>query len=686
MLHRSLALLAAIAAAPLSANAQAPAAARLSLEDFLDYEMVRDFFRGGGPEISPDGRRVLYTRIAVDKMNDRWTGSLWLMNADGTKNRHLVDAWSAKWSPDGTRIAYVKEGEPAGAGAGAQLFVRWMDDEGAVTQVTRVERAPGSIAWSPDGQWLAFSMRVASKPAMVAALPGRPTGATWAPEPKIVDRLDYRRDHAGYTDDGFTHLFVVPATGGTPRQLTDGDWNHAGPVWGADGKELLFSSLRVPGAEYEWRDSEVYSVNVATGAVRQLTRRKGPDFGPVVSPDGRQVAYLGYDWTDDTYITNKLYVMGIDGSNPREISGNLDRSPESLIWAPDGSGVYFSAQHEGRSDLYFAPLTGAAPRQITRGDHFLTVMSAGGGGSGFVGVRHTPTDPGNIVAVDPTSGATRQLTDINGDVLGARTLGQTEEIWYTSADGLRVQGWVLKPPGFDRSKKYPLMLAIHGGPHGMYSVATSYMWFEWQYYANQGYVVLFTNPRGSSGYGSAFGNAIKNAYPGRDYDDLMAGVDTVIGRGYVDTRNMFVYGCSGGGVLTAWVVGHTDRFAAASSECPVTNWLSFVGTTDGPGWYCNFAKLPWEDPTEHLRRSPLMYVGNVKTPTILITGEKDLRTPITQTEEYYNALKLLKVPSAMVRLQDEWHGYFDRPSNTMRTLSLRQQWFEKYRKGEKPVS
>jgi dipeptidyl aminopeptidase/acylaminoacyl peptidase len=403
-----------------------------------------------------------------------------------------------------------------------------------------------------------------------------------------------------------------------------------------------------------------------------------------VSPDGRLVAYLGYNWTDDTYITNKLYVMGIDGSNPREISGALDRSPESLIWAADGSGVYFSAQHEGRSDLYLAPLAGGAPRQLTRGDHYLTVMSAGNGV--FVGVRHTPTDPGNVVAVDPRIGATRQLTDVNGDVLGARTLAQTEEIWYTSSDGLRVQGWVMTPPGFDPTKKYPLMLAIHGGPHGMYSVATSYMWFEWQYYASQGYVVLYTNPRGSSGYGSAFGNAIKNAYPGKDYDDLMAGVDTVIGRGYVDTRNMFVYGCSGGGVLTAWVVGHTDRFAAASSECPVTNWLSFVGTTDGPGWYRNFAKLPWEDPSEHLRRSPLMYVGNVRTPTILITGEKDLRTPMGQTEEYYQALKLLKVPAAMVRLQDEWHAYFFRPSNTMRTLSLRQQWFEKYRKGERPVS
>jgi dipeptidyl aminopeptidase/acylaminoacyl peptidase len=682
MSRPTLALLALLAAVPATVAAQpaaSPAGRPLALGDYLDWELVRDFFRGGGPVISPDGRQVLYTRISVDRVNDRWRGALWLMDADGGRARHLVDAWTARWSPDGTRIAFVRPGQPAGS----QIFVRWMDAEGATTQITQVDQPPGNLAWSPDGRWIAFTMQVPSKPAMTAKLPERPAGAAWAPEAKVVDRLDYRRDWAGYVDGGYTHIFVVPAAGGTPRQLTSGDWNHGAPEWSGDGREILFSGLRVPDAAHEWRESEIYAVSVATGAIRQLTHRRGPDFGPVVSPDGRHVAFLGYDWTDDTYITNRLYVMNADGSRVREISGTLDRSPEHLLWAPDGSGVYFSAQHDGRSDLFFAPLAGGGPRQLTRGDHFLAVMGLAGGRG--VGVRHTPDDPGNIVAVDLRSGAVTRLTDVNGDVLAGRALGETEEIWYTSADGLRVQGWVIKPPGFDPARKYPLMLAIHGGPHGMYSVATSYMWFEWQYYAGRGYVVLYTNPRGSSGYGSAFGNAIKNAYPGKDYDDLMAGVDTVIRRGYVDTASMFVYGCSGGGVLTAWVVGHTDRFAAASSECPVTNWLSFVGTTDGPGWYRNFARLPWEDPSEHLRRSPLMYVGNVKTPVMLITGEGDLRTPMAQTEEYYQALRLLKVPTVMVRLQDEWHAYFNRPSNTLRTLSLREQWFERHGRSAHPL-
>ena len=275
--------------------------------------------------------------------------------------------------------------------------------------------------------------------------------------------------------------------------------------------------------------------------------------------------------------------------------------------------------------------------------------------------------------VDTASRTT--LVDVNEDVLGRIGLGEVEEIRYTSVGDLEIQGWVIKPPDFDPSQKYPLILAIHGGPHGMYNVGFNY---AWQYHAAKGYVVLYTNPRGSSGYGSAFGNAIKRAYPGQDYDDLMNGVDQVIAQGYIDENNMYVYGCSGGGVLTSWIVGHTDRFAAASANCPVTNWLSFVGTTDGATWYYNFDKLPWEDPSEHLRRSPLMYVGNVTTPTMLMTGVKDLRTPISQTEEFYQALKLRKVPTAMVRFNEEFHGTSSKPSNYVRTQLYLHHWFKKH--------
>jgi len=432
----------------------------------------------------------------------------------------------------------------------------------------------------------------------------------------------------------------------------------------------------VPDFEYEWRESEVYAVDVNTGAVRQLTTRKGPDGSPSISPDGKQIAYTGYDWTTDTWTDSKLYLMNSDGSGSKLLL-DLDRSPQNLTWAKDGSGIYFSVSQEGSQNLHFVTLGGQA-RKVTDGKHMLNVSDIHANGTA-VGTRSAPNDPPDVVTFNlrrPTE--IRELTDVNGDVLHGKKLGEVEEIWYTSLDNFRIQGWIVKPPDFDPNKKYPLILEIHGGPHGMYNVGFN---FTYQEHAANGYVVLYTNPRGSTGYGSKFGNAIKNAYPSKDFDDLMKGVDEVIAKGYIDTENLFVYGCSGGGVLTAWIVGHTNRFAAASSNCPVINWISFVGTTDGPGWYRNFEKFPWEDPTEHLRRSPLMYVGNVTTPTMLMTGVNDLRTPISQTEEFYEALKIRKVPTAMVRFNEEWHGTGSKPSNYIRTQLYLRDWFKKHARG-----
>jgi dipeptidyl aminopeptidase/acylaminoacyl peptidase len=467
--------------------------------------------------------------------------------------------------------------------------------------------------------------------------------------------------------------------------LTTGDYDYGGgfggamPSWTPDGHEILVSSLRKDDWEYEWRESEIYAVNVETKDIRQLTTRKGPDSNPTVSPDGKWVAYTGYDWTDDTYITSKLYVMAIDGANPRPLAADFDRSPDDLEWAADSSGVYFEAEDRGTQNLHFAPLRGAV-KQVTQGNHMLNVTDINKSGLA-VGTRASAQKPADVVAFNVAKPAEiTQLTAVNDDILGDVKLGEVEEIWYTSLDNFRVQGWIIKPPNFDPQKKYPLILTIHGGPHAMYNGAFNY---GWQVHAASGYVVLYTNPRGSSGYGSAFGNAIKNAYPSKDYDDLMKGVDEVIAKGYVDDKNMFVYGCSGGGVLTAWIVGHTDRFAAASSNCPVINWLSFVGTTDGASWYRNFAKLPWEDPSEHLARSPLMYVGNVKTPTMLMTGELDLRTPISQTEEFYEALKVRKVPTAMLRFNGEYHGTTSRPSNFLRSFLYLHFWFDKWSRKDK---
>ena len=639
----------------------------LTLEMYLDLESVSN------PQISPDGARIVYTRGWVDKMNDRRESSIWIMNADGSKNHFLVDGSGPLWSPDGTRISYTASGEPEGS----QIFVRWMDDEGATTQITRLEKGPGGITWSPDGQSISFSMNVDGEPAWSVNPPGRPDGATWTEGPKVVTRADYRQDRQGFIDEGWQHVFVVPAEGGTPRQLTNGDWNHSTGRWTADGSELLFSSLRTEDSELSWRESEIYAVNVATEEIRQLTTRRGQDTGPLPSPRGDLIAYRGSDFNTDTYRNSGVYVMNLDGSGSRLISGDFDRNINSMEWAHDGSGVYVTISYQGARNVHFISVQGVVS-EVTSGAHMLGLSSFTDQGFA-VATLSGPQVPADIVSFDLDGPISfRQLTNVNDDIMAGVTLGDVEEIWYESLDGFQIQGWIIKPPDFDPAEKYPLMLSIHGGPHGMYNVGFN---FAWQEHAANGYVILYTNPRGSSGYGSPFGNAIKNAYPGKDFDDLMNGVDLVISRGYVDEQNMFVYGCSGGGVLTSWVVGHTDRFAAASANCPVTNWLSFVGTTDGIGWYRNFEKFPWDDPSEHLRRSPLMYVGNVTTPTMLMTGVSDLRTPMPQTEEYYAALKVMGVESAMIRFNNEWHGTSSTPSNFLRTQLFLREWFKRYEQG-----
>jgi dipeptidyl aminopeptidase/acylaminoacyl peptidase len=647
-----------------------PRTDRLSLDTFLEMETVSD------PQFSPDGSQIIYTRGWVDKMNDSRESALWIMNADGSRNRFLVKGSGARWSPNGDRIAYTATGEPRGS----QIFVRWMDAEGATSQVTRVEQSPAGIAWSPDGTQLSFTALVEERNNWPIRMPKAPSGAKWTEAPRIVERLNYRRDRSGFTDNGFRHTFVVPAIGGTPRQLTSGNFDQAGSEWTPDGKSILFGGLRVEADDYQWRESEIYAVDVANGNIRQLTRRKGPDGNPSVSPDGKRIAYTGNDHSRDTWADSKLYVMNVDGSNPQLVSGNWDRSPSDIKWAADGSGVYFTAQNEGSQNLYFLPL-GAAPgkvTQVTKGVHMLSVSDISSKGIA-IGTVTSFKKPGDIISFDLKSPASmKQLTAVNDDVLAGKKIGDVTEIWYTSKDGLKVQGWYITPPDFDPSRKYPMQLHIHGGPHSMYNVGFN---FGWQEHAANDYVILYTNPRGSTGYGSAFGNAIKNDYPNKDYDDLMAGVDALLAKGFVDAQNMFVTGCSGGGVLTAWTVGHTDRFAAASANCPVIDWLSFVGTTDGASWYYNFEKLPWEDPSEHIRRSPLTYVGNVKTPTMLMTGVNDLRTPMPQTEQFYSALKLRKVPTAMLRFNDEWHGTTSKPSNFMRTQLYLRYWFDKYKRG-----
>ena len=646
----------------------------LTVQHYLNWEQVAD------PQISPDGSQIVFTRRWINQLEDRWESALWLMNADGTKQRFLIKGSSPRWSPDGTRIAYLAEadGKP-------QLFVRWMDAEGAVSQITRVTAAPGSIAWSPDGKWISFVMGVPYENPWRISMPAAPPNAKWTPPPRRVTDLHYRADRSGFMEQTYTHLFVVPADGGTPRQLTHGEFDLGAKFdqlgfgvsydWTPDSRAIVFEGLLSRTADQNYRNSDIHIVDVASATMRKLTSKPGTWTSPAVSPDGRMIAFAGYDSTRKSYKTAELYLMGIDGSNPRLASGDLDRDVGGMVWAPDNSGVYFNVQNQGTANVYFASVKGGH-RQVTSGNHMFSVSSVSKNGIG-VGVKSAPHEPGDVVRVNLASPKElTRLTDVNGDVLARIKLGEVEEIWYTSTGGAKVHGWIVKPPNFDPRKKYPLIMEIHGGPHGMYNVGFNYMF---QNFAANGNVVLYTNPRGSTGYGTEFGNAIERAYPSVDYDDLMAGVDTVIGRGYIDTSRLYVGGCSGGGVLSSWVVGHTTRFAAAAVRCPVVNWMSMAGNTDVPLFIYNFFDKPfWEDPTPWLKTSPIMYVKNVKTPVLLMTGELDLRTPMGQSEEYFAALKMLGVPTELLRFNGEFHGTSSKPSNFMRTQLYMMSWFQKY--------
>ncbi len=653
--------------------------------DVFELEVAAD------PQISPDGSQIVYVRRGSDVMTDRARTSLWIVNYDGSGHRPLTDGTGSvsqpRWSPDGDRLLYVSSEDGS-----AQLWVRWMDT-GQSAELTNLTESPGGLSWSPDGEWIAMTKFVPESVPAFAKMPPRPEGAQWADPPKVISKLRYRADGAGYLEDGTTQIFVLPAQGGTPRQVTSGPYNHGGtPSWTPDSRSLVFSANRHVGGEYDPINSEVYEAIVATGEIRQLTDRVGPDGSPVVSPDGASIAYTGFDDRLQGYQVTRLSVMDRDGSGSRVVT-DLDRDIGSLRWAADGRGLYFQYDDEGTTKVAHVSLDGTVT------DLASDVGGVGlgrpyGGGSysvandGRFAFTHTAPDHPSDVAVGGRGQEARRITGLNDDLLGHKKLGEVQELWWESShDGRRVQGWVVTPPDFDPSAEYPLILEIHGGPFANYGPRFSP---ELQLYAAMGYVVLYTNPRGSTSYGEEFGNLIHHAYPGNDYDDLMSGVDAVIDMGFVDIDNLFVTGGSGGGVLSAWIVGKTDRFRAAVVAKPVINWTSFSLTSDGYPMYYKYwlPGPPWEgDNHEHYwARSPLSLVGNVTTPTMLLTGELDLRTPMAETEQFYQALKLRKVPTQMVRIQGAYHGITARPSNLIAKIANVVEWFERYRLKDPSVS
>lgn len=637
------------------------------------------------PQISPDGSRIVYSRQSMDIMTDRPVSNIWIIDADGSNHRPLLTGARAfggqAWSPGGDRLAYVTNVDDRGP----QIHVMWMDT-GRSGALTNLRHSPGNLTWSPDGKWIAFSMFVPREPSSLAPPPAKPEGAEWAPPVTVIESVQYRGDGAGFLDAGDTHIFVLSADGGTPRQITSGEYNHGGRMsWTPDGSSLIFGANRQDDWIYDPMESELWSVDVASGEMTQLTDRNGPDFAPTISPDGSKIAYIGFDDRKLGYHSREVYVMDRRSGAVTVLARDLDREIDDVQWAGNSKDLYILYDDQGDKVIASLSLGGKLSRitddvgGVSIGRPYASggFSTANNGAFAYSSGRsNRPAD----VGVGRGTRETRRITDLNADALGHKSVGEAEEIrWKSSADELEIQGWIVKPPGFDASKRYPLILEIHGGPFATYGPHFS---AEVQLYAAAGYVVLYTNPRGSTSYGADFANEIHHNYPGQDYDDLMSGVDAVIARGYIDENNLFVTGGSGGGVLSAWIVGKTDRFAAAVVAKPVINWISWALTADmytfGTQYW--FADLPWDNPEAYWARSPLSLVGNVETPTALLTGEQDHRTPITESEQYYQALKLRKIDSALIRVPEASHGIAGRPSQLIAKADNILAWFARYRK------
>jgi len=646
--------------------------------DVFELEWAQD------PQISPDGQYIVYVRRGMDKMKDRRTSRLWTMNADGSAHMKLtqrdVNESNPRWSPNGSRIAFSSPAE----GNGSEIFIYWVES-GAMARITQLERSPRSMKWSPDGTQLAFVMHVPESNPVLVKSPKKPRGADWADPPRVTTRLNHEADGVGYLEPGYSHIFVVPATGGTARQVTSGDYHHSGtPAWTKDGKKLIFSANRHENWEYERRNSEIYSVDLETGEITALTDRFGPDRSPVVSPDGKRIAYLSYEDKIQTYQINHIYTMNLDGSDKKEIKTGLDRNPGDLVWDHNSNGLYFQYDDRGNTKVAYTTFDGRAS-VLAHNVGGTAVGRPYGGGSfsvsrnGVVAMNQTtPYYPAEL-AVVKKGGDARKISDLNGDLLEYRTLGETEEIWYKSSfDGRDIQGWVVTPPDYDPDRTYPVIVENHGGPISNYGDRFSP---EVQLYASAGYIVFYPNPRGSTGYGEEFGNLLYHNYPGEDYQDVMDGVDVLIERGMTSEDSLYVTGGSAGGIMTAWIIGKNNRFEASAVVKPVMNWISKTLAADnyyGYAYY-RYPGQPWENFEEYWKFSPISLVGNVETPTLVMVGQADLRTPLFEAKQLYHALKLRKIDTALVEIPGSWHFISNRPSQLITKVNHVLAWFDKYR-------
>ena len=683
----------------------APAEAQrrvITESDLMKFVWVAD------PQISPDGSQVAFVRVDVNAKADTYETSIWLVNTTGTDGpRRLKDSSrdsSPRWSPDGRYLAFARAVEKDDRVLPPQIHVIDVA-RGKTRVITDIPRGAANPVWSPDGRTIAFSST--AKPADLAAKDDdrnkdTNTGARRS-DVRVITEAVYRANGVpgvGYVDRDRPAQIWTTSTDDDrdkPVPITTGEFAAGNASWSSDGSQIYFVSDRRKEPYYLPGDSDLYSVGKDGGEPKVIASIDGGIGGYAIAPDGKRIAFFGTlnGTPERSYSQTDLWVIDAPGGTPRNLTESYDfdaggsvggdqRAPRGThpalpVWAADGQSIIMRAGIQGDADMVRVDVATEKVTDVaSRRKHDVMSYTAAKGATRFAMVISTQTQIGDLFVTEEPGAPTR-LTSFNDALFNTLTLTEPEEFWYTSFDGKKIQGWILKPPSFEASKKYPLIVQIHGGPHSAYGNTFTH---EFHAMAAKGYVVLYTNPRGSSNYGQDFGNIIQFAYPGDDYKDIMAGVDEVVKKGYVDETRMGVTGGSGGGLLTNWTVTQTDRFKAAVSQRDISDWANFWYTADftlfRPTW---FRKPPFQDPEDFAKRSPITYVEKIRTPLMFILGDEDWRTPPSAGgEDLFRALKFLKRDTVMVRFPNENHelSRSGKPWHRIERMQHIVGWFDRY--------
>jgi dipeptidyl aminopeptidase/acylaminoacyl peptidase len=655
------------------------------------------------PRFGPDGKWLAFVRTEMSQQINDYQSAIWLAPTDGSRPRQFTsgdkrDA-EPRWSSDGRWLAFVSN---RGADkAKAQIYLI-PTDGGEARKLTKMENGAGEPAWSPDGKCIAFTSRLNAEEMAAEADPEPETPLTPdeikrrneekekkekdKADPRLIARFAYRAG-TSYADDRTKHLYIVdidPETGqsvGKPRRLTQDERDYNGPVWMPGGKSLLATVGRKPGEDDLFYYRDVVRVPLNGGEPEILTGPDTEDYDPRPSPNGRWIAYNSVPTATYSSANIEIHLMPAGGGEPQVLTAALDAHAGDLRWTPDGNALYFLVPEWGRVDLRRVSLETGSVETVLTADRVMQAydLSPDGNEVGFV--ASTDRAPSDLYLASLAGSAEQRLTEVNGEWLAERDLGAVEDLWFESVDGTPIQAWIIKPPRFDPGDKYPLILSIHGGPHVMWSRHELTMWHEWQMQAASGYVVLACNPRGSDGYGLDFRSTLLNHWGEADLPDLMAGLDQVIAKGFVDPERLVVTGGSYGGFMTAWVIGHSDRFKAAVAQRGVYDLSSFFSTTDIPlltEW--EFAATPWEDPERLWQYSPLAHVEQIHTPLLLIHSEYDYRAPIPTAEGLFVALRRLKREVEMARYPRDGHelSRSGEPKHRVDRLERIVGWFDRH--------